>query len=90
MQLSRQDLTDLFVRRGQDWSSKAIAAALDNKGVDITTMERVRGLKPGAMRNVFYRRVPAYESAIAEAIGVEPEVIWPSRYRNKNPHSNAA
>ncbi|EAB9750774.1 transcriptional regulator [Salmonella enterica subsp. enterica serovar Newport] len=90
MQLSRQDLTNLFIRHGQDWSSKTIAAALDNKGVDVATLERMRGLKPGAIRNVFYRHVPAYESAIAEVIGVAPELIWPSRYRNKNPQDNAA
>lgn len=90
MQLSRQDLTDLFVRRGQDWSAKAIYAALENKGADIAALERAQGLKPGSMRNVFYRPCPGYELTIAGVIGVEPGVIWPSRYRNKSPHTTAA
>ncbi|WP_370558593.1 helix-turn-helix domain-containing protein [Edwardsiella tarda] len=90
MQLSRQDLTDLFVRRGQDWSAKAIYAALDNKGADMAALERAQDLKPGSMRNVFYRPCPGYERAIAGVIGVEPDVIWPSRYRNKNPQITTA
>lgn len=90
MQLSRQYLADLFVRRGQDWSAKTIYAALDNSGVDMAALERAQNLKPGSMRNVFYRPCPGYERTIAGAIGVEPDVIWPSRYRNKNPQSTAA
>ncbi|WP_284692787.1 helix-turn-helix domain-containing protein [Escherichia coli] len=39
------------------------------------------GLKSGSMRNVFYRQCRKYEAAIAEKIGVEPAVIWPSRYQ---------
>ncbi|MFJ1217027.1 helix-turn-helix domain-containing protein [Yersinia enterocolitica] len=87
MQLSRQDLTDLFVRYGQDWSAKAIYAALENKGVDMSTLERAQGLRPGTMRNVFYRPCSKYEQAIAEAVGVSPNIIWPSRYLHRTPHS---
>ncbi|NUH53987.1 UNVERIFIED_ORG: Nlp family transcriptional regulator [Citrobacter freundii] len=83
MQLLRQDLTDLFVRRGHDWSAMAIQTALKNKGVDIPTLEKAQGLRPGSMRNVFYRPCSKYEQAIAEAVGVAPHVIWPSRYSHK-------
>ncbi|MGL5343538.1 MAG: helix-turn-helix domain-containing protein [Plesiomonas sp.] len=86
MQLSRQDLASLFVRQGQDWSVKAISAALENQGTDVATLERSQGLKPGSMRNVFYRPCSKYEQVIAGAVGVPPELIWPSRYANKNPH----
>ncbi|EEZ5537880.1 transcriptional regulator [Shigella sonnei] len=90
MQLSKQDLTDLFIRPGQDWSAKAIYAALDNKGADMAALERAQDLKPGSMRNVFYRPCPGYERVIAGAIGVEPYVIWPSRYQNKSTRDVAA
>lgn len=80
MQLSRQDLTHLFVREGHDWSSKAIYAALEQHGLDLTVLETENGLKPGTMRNVFYRSYPRVEEIIAQVIGVEPYVIWPSRY----------
>ncbi|EAS1751538.1 transcriptional regulator [Salmonella enterica] len=90
MQLLRQDLTDLFIRRGRDWSRDAIYTALKNKGADLADLERIHDLKPGTMRNVFYRACPAYEQAIAQAIGVEPAVIWPSRYQPKSSRHVAA
>ena len=80
MQLLRQDLTDLFVHRGHDWSAKAIQTALENRGVDLTSLEKELGLKRGSMRNVFYRPCYRYEQIIAHAVGVTPDVIWPSRY----------
>ncbi|EEX3085223.1 helix-turn-helix domain-containing protein [Escherichia coli] len=80
MQLLRQDLTDLFVRRGHDWSAMAIQTALKNKGIDLPSLEKAQGLKPGSMRNVFYRPCSKYEQVIARAVGVTPDVIWPSRY----------
>ncbi len=90
MQLLRQDLTDLFIRQGSDWSKDAIYTALKNKGVDLAELERLQNLKPGTMRNTFYRACPAYEQVIAQAIGVEPAVIWPSRYQPKNSQHVAA
>ncbi|MEM7979290.1 helix-turn-helix domain-containing protein [Morganella morganii] len=81
MQLSRQDLTHLFVREGHDWSSKAIYAALEQRGLDLTVLETENGLKSGTMRNVFYRQCPKYEEIIAHAIGIDPAVIWPNRYQ---------
>ncbi|MET4859231.1 helix-turn-helix domain-containing protein [Morganella morganii] len=82
MQLSRQDLTHLFVREGHDWSSKAIYAALEQRGLDLTALETENGLKPGTMRNVFYRSYPRVEEIIAHAIGIDPAVIWPNRYQD--------
>lgn len=80
MQLSRQDLTHLFVSEGHDWSSKAIYTALEQRGADLSSLEIRFGLKQGTMRNVFYRPYPRVEEIIAREIGVEPYVIWPSRY----------
>ncbi|MGK5615927.1 helix-turn-helix domain-containing protein [Proteus mirabilis] len=88
MQLSRQDLTHLFVREGHDWSSKAIYTALEQRGEDLSSLEIAYGFKPGTMRNVFYRSYPKVEEIIAHAIGVEPHVIWPSRYDMKPHFSN--
>ncbi|EGO9771681.1 transcriptional regulator [Escherichia coli] len=81
MRVSRQASNNLFVREGCDWSAKAVYAALENKGTDLPELERELGLKSGSMRNVFYRQCRKYEAAIAEKIGVEPSVIWPSRYQ---------
>lgn len=80
MQLLKQDMTSLFVDVGRDWSSKAIIAALDRKGVSLRDLEEELGLKENSIRNVFYRKCERYEEAIGQKIGVNPDVIWPSRY----------
>jgi len=80
MQFSRQDLTDLFVKPGCDWSSRAIITALGVKGLTLADLEEELGLGHNSIRNVFYREVERYQEAIAEAIGIDAAVIWPSRY----------
>lgn len=84
MQLLRQDVASLFVSEGQDWSSKAIIAALDRQGVSLSDLENELGVGKNAIRNVFYRKCGRYEEAIAGKIGVTPELIWPSRYGIEN------
>ncbi|WP_258866578.1 helix-turn-helix domain-containing protein [Shewanella morhuae] len=41
-------------------------------------------LKAGTLNNVFRVKYPKAERILAEAIGVAPEVIWPSRYPQVN------
>ncbi|MFX2607033.1 helix-turn-helix domain-containing protein [Enterobacter mori] len=77
-------MASLFVTEGQDWSSKAIIAALDRQGVSLSDLENELGVGKNAIRNVFYRKCGRYEEAIAEKIGVAPSVIWPSRYFSGN------
>lgn len=84
MQLSTQDLLALFIREGQDWSPEVIQAALKGKGMKVSSLERIKGVKPGTVRNVFYRKCPAYQQEIADLIGVPPSLIWPSRYESSN------
>ncbi|GKX57444.1 transcriptional regulator [Leminorella grimontii] len=85
MKPHKQDLTDLFVELGKDWPSEAIIGALKRKGFDLRDIEKERGLKEGSVRNVFYRKCPSYQVAIAQKIGVPPAVIWPSRYSSEQP-----
>lgn len=80
MQLLKQDLTHLFIEFGRDWDSDAILTALKRKGISIKEIEEKMGVKKNCARNVFYRSYPKAEEVIAEAIGIEPYVIWPSRY----------
>ncbi|WP_208952255.1 helix-turn-helix domain-containing protein [Rahnella sp. ChDrAdgB13] len=82
MQLPKQDLTHLFVTPGRDWSSKAIIAALEQKGATLQGIENELGLGTGSLRNAFYRHVPGYECAIAQKIGISPDLIWPNRYQS--------
>ncbi|WP_449543618.1 helix-turn-helix domain-containing protein [Enterobacter ludwigii] len=80
MLLPRQDLTDLFVEVGRDWPSSAVYLALKRKGTSLSDIENELGVKEGSARNVFYRKCDRYEAAIAQKIGVNPGLIWPSRY----------
>ncbi|MGT3827027.1 helix-turn-helix domain-containing protein [Enterobacter kobei] len=85
-----QDLAEFFITEGEDWEPGVIQAALKRKGHTVASLEREVGLKPGSMRNVFYRQCCGYEELIAQKIGVNPEVIWPRRYQDKNPQEAAA
>lgn len=64
----------------QDWHSADIIAALKKKGTSMAAVSRLAGLSSSTLSNALTRRWPKGERLIAEAIGVRPEVIWPSRY----------
>ncbi|MGK0600108.1 helix-turn-helix domain-containing protein [Yokenella regensburgei] len=84
MQLPKQDLTHFFITPGQDWPSSIIIAALKKAGSTVPDLEAELGIGTGTLRNAFYRHVPSYERLIAQKIGLSPEIIWPSRYRDDN------
>ncbi|WP_038267972.1 helix-turn-helix domain-containing protein, partial [Xenorhabdus cabanillasii] len=44
------------------------------------TLSVAAGLAADTLRNALVRPWPKGEKIIAQAIGVEPAVIWPSRY----------
>lgn len=65
----------------EDWHPADIKAALEKKGWTLMSLARHHGLTSGtSMSHVFDRSYPANERRIAEAIGVPPQLIWPSRY----------
>ncbi|MDA0148821.1 helix-turn-helix domain-containing protein [Vibrio sp. LaRot3] len=66
-----------------DWHRADIKAALEKKGLNYAELSRKSGLKSGTLHNALVRHWPKGEKIIADAIGVTPEVIWPSRYSNK-------
>ncbi len=66
--------------KATDWHRADIKAALEKKGFNLSSLALSRGLKPGTLSNVFRVNYPKAQGIIAEAIGVSPEVIWPSRY----------
>lgn len=71
--------------RATDWESWEIVAALRSKGTSLAAVCRAAGYSnKGTLWNALARKWPKGERIIADAIGVEPAVIWPSRY----PHPN--
>ncbi|MDQ7881834.1 helix-turn-helix domain-containing protein [Atlantibacter hermannii] len=65
-----------------DWHSADIIAALKKQGTSLSAVSRNAGLASSTLANALTRRWPKGERLIAEALGVAPEQIWPSRYHN--------
>lgn len=64
-----------------DWHSADIIAALKKRGTSLSAVSRKSGLASSTLANALTRRWPKGEKLIAEALGIAPEQIWPSRYR---------
>jgi len=63
-----------------DWHKADIIASLRKKGTSLAALSREAGLRSSALANALVRPWPKGEQIIAEAIGMPPEEIWPSRY----------
>lgn len=67
----------------QDWHREHIVAAVHVKGFTLRELSLNAGLKKDSLKNALYRSCPKYERIIADAIGIAPSEIWPSRYARK-------
>ncbi|WP_288492391.1 helix-turn-helix transcriptional regulator [uncultured Pantoea sp.] len=65
----------------QDWHPADIIAALKKRETSLAAVSRQAGLASSTLANALTRRWPKGERLIAETLDVEPEKIWPSRYR---------
>ncbi|ELW3714519.1 helix-turn-helix domain-containing protein [Salmonella enterica] len=63
-----------------DWHSADIIAALKKRGTSLSAVSRNSGLASSTLANTLIRHWPKGERLIAEALGIAPEQIWPSRY----------
>lgn len=64
-----------------DWHPADIIAGLRKRGTSLAAVSRNAGLASSTLANALNRRWPKGERLIADALGVAPEKIWPSRYR---------
>lgn len=70
----------MFTDESKDWCRSDILAEIKKKKGSLAALSLENGLAPGTLGNVFYRAWPRGERIIADAIGTQPEKIWPSRY----------
>ena len=63
-----------------DWHNADIKAALEKKGINLAYLSRKNGLHPITISKALQFSYPKGERVIAEALGVSPETIWPSRF----------
>ncbi|TQE40972.1 Nlp family transcriptional regulator [Aggregatibacter actinomycetemcomitans] len=68
-----------------DWHREDIKAALAKKGWSLRQLSLKHGYSNGStLKNALDRPWLKGERIIAEAIGVSAEVIWASRYEQRN------
>ncbi|EDH5633235.1 transcriptional regulator [Salmonella enterica subsp. enterica serovar Claibornei] len=66
--------------RQPDWHPADIIAGLRKKGTSLAAVSREAGLSSSTLANALTRPWPRGEKLIADALGISPEIIWPSRY----------
>ena len=64
----------------KDWHKADIIAGLHKRGTSLAALSRGAGLSSPTLANALLRPWPKGEYLIADALGVHPSVIWPSRY----------
>ncbi len=73
-----------------NWHPADILAALKKRGHSLAGLSVANGYHPTAAGKALKQPWPAIERLLAEAIGVAPQDIWPSRYDGEgNPQRRA-
>lgn len=64
-----------------DWHPADVIAALRKRGITLSSLARAHGLAgSSSLSAALVRSLPKDEKRIADALGVHPKAIWPSRY----------
>ena len=63
-----------------------IIALLRKRGSTLAALSRQSGLSSSMLANTLTKPWPKGEYLIADALGIEPSYIWPSRYYNEGGH----
>ena len=64
----------------QDWHRADIVAELRKRNMSLAELGRVNHLSSSTLKNALDKRYPKAEKIIADALGIAPQDIWPSRY----------
>lgn len=65
----------------KDWHPADIKAALHKRGITLAGIAKAHGLTDStSLSSCFNRSYPLNEKRIADALGIHPKEIWPSRY----------
>ncbi|MBN8930255.1 MAG: helix-turn-helix domain-containing protein [Rhodospirillales bacterium] len=75
--------TNVPETRDEDWHPADVLAALKKRGHTLAGLSVANGYHPTAAGKALKRPWPALEQIIADALGLRPIAIWPSRYRNQ-------
>ncbi len=64
----------------EDWHPADILASVRKAGWTLAALAEHYGLERSTLTHAMSRSYPLAEKRIADAIGVAPQVIWPSRW----------
>ena len=64
----------------QDWHKADIKAALEKAGFTLRGLARSKGMSPNYFVYCLAVPSPKAQALLAQAIGLPPQDIWPSRY----------
>jgi Ner family transcriptional regulator len=67
----------------KDWDQHDVLAALRRRGWSLRQLGFHHGYSAGALHKAFKQPWPKAERILADAIGIQPMQIWPSRYDSK-------
>ncbi len=71
--------------KSEDWHPAQIIAALHMRGVTLSALAIENGYAcRSTLSQALRRRWPKGERIIAQALGLHPAEIWPSRYQGEN------
>ncbi|MGX5053153.1 helix-turn-helix domain-containing protein [Enterobacter asburiae] len=67
-----------------DMHPEDIKAEIRKRGLSLSELSRRNGYAEGSLKSVLRTKSKPYQQIVADALGVSPEDIWPSRYRVKS------
>lgn len=63
-----------------DWHPETIKAEIHKRGLSFRSLSVQAGYKKDSLKSVLRTPCRPYQQIVADALGVSPETIWPSRY----------
>tara|TARA_Y100000588_G_C13905938_1_gene774975 strand:+ start:337 stop:594 length:258 start_codon:yes stop_codon:yes gene_type:complete len=79
--MNNETVSQKNIQEESDWHRADIVAALKKRGLSVRQLSREAGLGENTLANALRSPWPKGERIIAEAIGMTPDQLWPSRYR---------
>ncbi|MBF1995314.1 helix-turn-helix domain-containing protein [Serratia symbiotica] len=67
-----------------DWHPEIIKAEIHKRGLSFRTLSLNAGYSRDSLKSVLRTPCKPYQQVVADALGIAPEVIWPSRYRTES------
>ncbi|EGU38567.1 MULTISPECIES: helix-turn-helix domain-containing protein [Vibrio] len=78
-----QEITNVDANVRRDWTKREIMNALEDVGTSVRAISIANGKAPGTYYMVWNNTYRKAQEAIANALELSPEEIWPSRYQPK-------